>query len=123
MAQAVQKSIQSLVGIELGVRDKAAGVVERGLKEHLLFAAAGPLDPGAEEHIGLPDLIGELGFVLFVCASFVEKELAFGEPAGAQETIERGSRQTSLGLLVGQRQRARAWRQIPAVCQTLAQVQ
>src|SRR5438874_282142 len=29
MAQAVQKSIQSLVGIELGVRDKAAGVVER----------------------------------------------------------------------------------------------
>jgi len=52
----------------------------------------------------------ELGFVLFVCVGFVEKELAFGEPAGAQETIERGSHQTSLGLLVGQRQLAAAER-------------
>ena len=103
LAQAVQKGVQSLVGIELGVRDEAAGVVERGLEEDLLLASAGPSDPGAEEHVGLPDLIGELGFVLFVGGGFIEQQLAFGEPAGAQETIERGSRQAGLVRLVGQR--------------------
>ena len=96
LAQAVQKGVQSLVGIELGVRDEAAGVVERGLEEDLLLAAARPCDPGAEEHVGLPDLIGKLGFVLFVRGGFVEQQLAFGEAAGAQETIERGSRQAGL---------------------------
>ena len=40
LAQAVQKGVESLVGIELGVRDEAAGVVERGLEEDLLLAAA-----------------------------------------------------------------------------------
>jgi hypothetical protein len=91
LAQAVQKSIQSLVGIELGVRDEAAGVVERGLEEDLPLASARPLDAGAEQHVGLPDLIGKLGFVLFVGSGFVEQQLAFGEAAGAQETIQRGS--------------------------------
>ena len=106
LAQAVQKGVQPLVGIELGMRDEAAGVVECGLEEDLLLAAVGPRDPGAEEHIGLPDLIGKLSFVLFVRGGLVEKELTFGEPVGAQETIERGSRQARLVALVGQRQLA-----------------
>jgi hypothetical protein len=74
------------------VRDEAAGIVERGLQEDLLLASARTPNPGAEEHVGLPDLVGKLGFVLFVGGGFVEQELAFGEAAGAQETIERGSR-------------------------------
>ena len=106
LAQAVQKSIQSLVGIELGVRDEAAGIVQRGLEKDLLLAAPGPFNPGAEQHIGLPDLIGELRFVLLVGGGFVEQQLALGEPADAQKTIERGSRQTGLVRLVGQRQLA-----------------
>ena len=72
MAQAVEKGVQSLVGIELGMRDEAAGIVERGLQEDLLLAAAGARDPGAKEHIGLPDLVGKLGFVLFVRGGLVE---------------------------------------------------
>ena len=92
LAQAVEKSVQSLIEIELGVRDEAAGVVECGLQEDLLLAAAGACDPGAEEHVGLPDLIGKLCFVLFVGGGFVEQELTFGEAAGAQEAIERGGR-------------------------------
>jgi hypothetical protein len=86
------------------MRDKATGVVQRGLEEDLLLASAGPFDPGTEEHVGLPDLIGKLRFVLLVRGGFIEKELAFGEAAGAQETIERGSRQAGLLGLVGQRQ-------------------
>ena len=101
LAQAVQKRIQSLVGIELGVRDEAAGIVERGLEEDLHLAAARALDPGAEQHVGLPDLIGVLGFELLVRGGFGEQQLAFGEAAGAQETIERGGRQAGLILLVG----------------------
>src|SRR5580658_2850644 len=54
LAQAVQKGVESLVGIELGVRDEAASVVERGLKEDLHLASAGPFNPRAEEHVGLP---------------------------------------------------------------------
>jgi hypothetical protein len=40
LAQAVEKGVESLVEIELGVRDEAAGVVERGLEEDLLLASA-----------------------------------------------------------------------------------
>jgi hypothetical protein len=92
-AQAIEKRIQPLVGIELRVRNEAAGVVERGLQEHLHFAAAGAPNPRAEQHVGLPDPIGKLGLVLLVRGGFVEQQLAFGESAGAQETIERGGRQ------------------------------
>ena len=92
LAQAVQKGIQSLVGIELSVRDETTGVVQRGLEEDLLLASARPSDPGAEEHVALPDLIGKLRLVLLMRGRFLEKELAFGETASAQETIERGSR-------------------------------
>ena len=41
LAQAVEKGVQSLVGIELGVRDESAGVVECGLEKDLLLAATG----------------------------------------------------------------------------------
>jgi hypothetical protein len=51
LAQAIEKRIQSLVGIELGVRDEAAGIVECGLQENLLLAAAGTRDPGAGEFV------------------------------------------------------------------------
>ena len=65
------------------MRDEAAGVVERCLEKDLHLASAGALDPRAEEHVGLPDLVGELRFVLLVGGSFVEQQLALGEPAGA----------------------------------------
>jgi len=48
LAQAIEKRIQPLVGIELGVRDEAAGIVERSLQEHLHLAAACALNPRAE---------------------------------------------------------------------------
>src|SRR5258708_708907 len=96
-----RKKSKPLVGIKLGVRDEAAGIVERGLQKDLLLAAAGTHDPGAEEHIGLPDLIGELSFVLFVRGSLVEHQLTCGEAASAQETIKGGGRKTGLmGLAV-----------------------
>ena len=79
-----------------GVRDESAGIVQRGLEEDLHLAPAGALNPRAEQHVGLPDLIRKLRFVLLVCGGFVEQQLALGEPAGAQETIERGSRKTGL---------------------------
>src|SRR6266849_4412372 len=47
-----------------------------------------------------------LRFVLFVRGGFVEQQLAFGEAAGAQETIERGGRQAGLVRLASRRQRA-----------------
>ena len=84
LAQAVQKGIQSLVGIELGVRDEAAGVVERGLQEDLLLAAARALDPGAEEHVGLPDLVVRIR-LRTSCARWLVEQLPFGEAAGARK--------------------------------------
>ena len=85
LAQAIEKRIQPLIGIELRVRNEAAGVVQRGLEEDLLLASARPPDPRAEQHVGLPDLIGKLRFVLFMRGSFVEQQLTFGEAAGAQD--------------------------------------
>jgi hypothetical protein len=106
MPRAVQKGIQPLVGIELGVRDEAAGVVERGLEKDLLLASTRAFNPRAEEHVGLPDLVGELRFVLLARGGFVEQQLALGKPAGAQETIERGSRQARLFGVIGHGQLA-----------------
>src|SRR5580658_10801053 len=51
LAQAIEKGVQPLVRIELGVRDEAAGIIECGLQEDLLFASARSSDPGAEEHV------------------------------------------------------------------------
>jgi hypothetical protein len=90
LTQAVQEGIEALVGIELRVRDQAAGVIERGLQEHLHLAAGGALHPRTEKHIGLPDLVGEFSFVLFVRGGFIEQQLALGEATGAEESIERG---------------------------------
>jgi hypothetical protein len=95
LAQAIEKRIQPLVGIELRVRNEAAGVVERGLKEHLHFArvpSGSRANPRAEQHVELPDLVGKLGFVLLVRGGLVEEQLTFGESAGAQEAVERGGR-------------------------------
>jgi hypothetical protein len=39
LAQAVEKSVQPLIEVELRVRDEAAGVVECGLQEDLLLAS------------------------------------------------------------------------------------
>ena len=111
LAQAIEKRIQPLVGIELGVRDEAAGVVERGLEEHLHFAGvpsgSGALNPRAKQHVRLPGLVGKLGFVLFVRGGFVEEQLTFRESAGAQEAVERGGREPAgIVLRVGRRQLA-----------------
>jgi hypothetical protein len=65
LAQAIEAGIQALAGIELRVRNETAGVVQRGVQKDLHASAAGALDPRAEEHVGLPDLIGKFGFELF----------------------------------------------------------
>ena len=92
LAKAVEEAIQALVGIELGMQDETAGIVERGLEEYLLFAAAGPFHPRAEQHVGLPDLIGALSLVLFVRGGggFVQQQLTFSESARTQETVNGG---------------------------------
>jgi hypothetical protein len=66
LTQTIEHGIESLAGIELGVRDKAAGVVERGVEKNLHAATTRPLDPGTEQHVGLPDLIAELSFELLM---------------------------------------------------------
>ena len=66
LAQTIEAGVESLAGIELGMRDEAAGVVEGGVQKGLHLAAAGALDVGAEQHVGLPDLIAEFGFELLV---------------------------------------------------------
>jgi hypothetical protein len=53
LAQTVQAGIQPLAGIELGVRDEPAGIVESGVASRPYLAAAGALDVGAEEYVGL----------------------------------------------------------------------
>ncbi len=90
MPQAIEKRIETLIGIELGVRDEAAGIVERGLQKHLALAAARPFDPRTEEHVGLPDLIGELRFELLARGGGLRQQLMGGKTALAQKTIQRG---------------------------------
>ncbi len=98
LAQTIEKRIETLIGIELRVRNEAAGVVERGLEKHLAFAAAGPLHPRTEEHVGLPDLIGELRFELLARGGGFAQQLLGGETVLAQETIQRGGGQCRLLL-------------------------
>ena len=96
LAQAVEKGIQSLVGIELGVRDEAAGVVERGLQEDLHACrrpGAGPRGRRACRTARSDWL--NCGFELLVRVA-VEQQLPFGEAARVQEAIERGSRQAGV---------------------------
>jgi hypothetical protein len=100
LAEAIQGRIQSLVWIELGVRDETAGVVEDGMKEDLHLAAAGALDVRAEKHVGLPDLIAVLSFELFVRRR--SEELTFGQAALLEEAVEGGRRDLGVVLPRGE---------------------
>src|SRR5207237_2608459 len=86
---AVQQRLQPLVGIELGVGDEAAGVVQDGAKEGLPFRAAGTLEVGAIEQVRLPDLITELRFELLVPG--LAEQFPGSEAALLEEAVERGS--------------------------------
>jgi hypothetical protein len=66
LAKTVQEGVQALVGVELGVGDEAAGIIQNGVPESLPLAAAGALDVRAVEHVRLPDLVGVLGFEFLV---------------------------------------------------------
>ena len=90
LAQTIQASVQPLAGIELGVRNEAAGIIEDGVEEDLEFAAAGALNIGAKQHVGLPDLIAGLGFELLVRGW--DQQLPLGETALFEEAIQRGGR-------------------------------
>ena len=52
--------------IELGVRDEAAGIIQSRMQVGLHLAAAGALGVGAEEHVGLPDLVAVFDLELLV---------------------------------------------------------
>jgi hypothetical protein len=69
------------------VRDEAAGVIERGVEKDLSPAAAGALHPRTEQHVGLPDLIAELGFELLM--SLRSEQLLFRQAALFEKAIER----------------------------------
>ena len=88
LAQTIQAGIQSLAGIELGVRDEAAGIIQDGMQEGLHLAAAGALDVGAEEHVRLPDLVAVFGFELLVRRR--SEQLAFRKAALFEEAVEGG---------------------------------
>ena len=92
-AQAIEKGVETLVGVELGVRDQATGIVECGLQKDLQLPATGPLDIRAKQHIGLPELIGKLDFELLTRGGVGGEQLASGKSAGAQKAIERGGRE------------------------------
>jgi hypothetical protein len=66
VAQTVERGIESLAGIKLGMGNEAAGVIDGGVKKDLQAAATGAPNPGAKQHVGLPDFIAELGFKLLV---------------------------------------------------------
>src|SRR6266568_3925056 len=90
VAQTVERGIESLADIELRMWDEPAGVIERGVEKNLHAAATRPLHPGAEQHIGLPDLIAELGFKLLV--RLWRQQLPFREAPLFEEAIQRGGR-------------------------------
>src|SRR4051812_4872925 len=87
LAQTIERGVESLAGIELGVRDEAARVIERGVEKHLSPAAACALNPGTEEHVGLPDLITEFGFELLM--SLRREQLLFRQTALFEKAVER----------------------------------
>src|SRR5712691_2755983 len=89
VAQTIERGIESLAGIKLRMRDKAAGVIERGVEKGLHLAATRAPDPRAEQHIGLPDLVAEFGFKLLVCLG--REQLPLREAALFEEAIQRGS--------------------------------
>lgn len=60
LSQAIEESIQSLLGIKLGVEDQPASVVQDGIQDGLHPSAAGALDVRSEQHVRLPNLITKL---------------------------------------------------------------
>ena len=86
VAQTIQRGIESLAGIKLRMRDEAAGVIERGVEENLHASAIGAPNPGAEQHIGLPDQVAELGFKLLV--GLGRQQLPFREAALFEEAVQ-----------------------------------
>src|SRR5256885_17069380 len=59
------------------------------LKKDLHLAAIRAPDPGAKQHVGLPDLIAVFGFKLLM--RLRREQLPFREAALFEETIQRGS--------------------------------
>ena len=72
------------------------------MQKGLHLAAARPLDIGAKQHVGLPDLIAELGFELLVRGGF--EQLTFGETALFEEAVQRGGGHAGIVLSGGQGQ-------------------
>ena len=96
LTKTVQEGVQPLVGIELGVGDEAAGIIQGGVQEGLPLAAAGALDIGAVEHVGLPDLVGMFSFEFLVPGG--SQQLALGETTLLEKAIEGGGRETGGAL-------------------------
>src|SRR6266487_1031008 len=87
LAQTIERRIESLTGIKLGVRNKAAGIIERGVEKDLPASAATALYPGTEQHVGLPDLIAALGFELLMGLGC--EQLFLRQAALLEESVER----------------------------------
>jgi len=99
LAEAVEQGIESLAGIELGMGNQPAGIIQYGIEEALKPSPFGSVDVGPEHHIGLPDLVGKLGLELLVSGGFRTKQLLLGEAASFDESIQglRRNRRLSLG--------------------------
>jgi len=93
-----------LVVIELSVRNQTAGIVQHGKQKGLHSPAAGTRDIRTKQHVGLPDLIAELGFKLF--ASGRGQQLPRGQSALSEKTIQGGRAN-------GSRSRTRAKSEFP----------
>ena len=96
LTKTVQERVQSLIGVKLGMGDEAAGVIQGGVEEGLPLASARALDVGAVEHVRLPDLVGMLGFELFVSRRC--EQLTLGEAALLEEAIKGGGGEGGLVL-------------------------
>src|SRR5260370_26998826 len=67
VAQTVERGIESLAGIKLGMGNESAGVIESGVdKERHGAALVSPPDPGAKQHAGLADLIASVAHKVLV---------------------------------------------------------
>ena len=88
LPQAIQKRIEALVRVKLGMREETAGIIENGIQEDLHAPATGALDVGPEQHVGLPDLITPLRFELLVRGC--RQQLRSGQAALVEEAIQSG---------------------------------
>ena len=88
LPQAIEESIQSLLGIKLSMGDQPARVVQDGIQEGLHPSAAGALDVGPEQHVRLPNLIAKLRFELL--ASRWSQQLPLGKAALLEKAVQSG---------------------------------